>query len=203
MTVLHIPSPSTLPLILASTSPFRKGLLNRLHLPYETYAPHVDETPLENESPSNLVIRLAELKARSAKSTYPQALIIGSDQVAVIDDHKILGKPGNFEQAVKQLTDASGKQVDFLTGFCLLNTDSDQAQTDIVRFSVKFRQLTLSQIENYLNLDKPYNCSGSFKSEGLGIALLDRMVGSDPTAIIGLPLIRLVRMLEAEGVSVI
>jgi septum formation protein len=203
MTVLHISSPSNLPLILASTSPFRKSVLSRLHLSYETYAPNVDESPLENESPTQLVTRLAELKARSAQSTYPQALIIGSDQVAVIDEDKILGKPGHFEQAVKQLTEASGKQVDFLTGLCLLNTQTNQAQTDIVRFSVKFRQLTLSQIENYLNLDKPYNCSGSFKSEGLGIALLDEMLGNDPTAIIGLPLIRLVRMLEAEGISVI
>jgi len=149
-----------------------------------------------------LVTRLSILKANSAKSEYPQALIIGSDQIAVIDN-TILGKPGNHEQAVKQLNQASGKQVDFLTGLSVLNTETDKIQTDLVHFSVKFRQLTSTQIENYLKIDQPYNCAGSFKSEGLGIALLDRMIGSDPTAIIGLPLIRLVRMLEAEGLFVI
>ncbi|RKZ41908.1 MAG: septum formation inhibitor Maf [Gammaproteobacteria bacterium] len=199
MTLRHIPAP--LPLILASTSPFRKSVLSRLPIPFETFAPAVDETARPEERPAALVSRLAELKAKSAKTTYPQALIIGSDQVAVIDD-TLLGKPGNHEQAVKQLNEASGKQVDFLTGLCLLNTNTNQLQLDVVRFSVKFRQLTASQIENYLYLDKPYNCSGSFKSEGLGIALLERMIGSDPTAIIGLPLIRLVRMLEAEGIQV-
>jgi septum formation protein len=202
MTVLHVPPPLTLPLILASTSPFRKSVLNRLRIPFETYAPQVDETPEPNEPPATLVIRLAELKARSAQSTYPRALIIGSDEIAVVGN-TVLGKPGIHEQAFKQLTFVSGKQVDFLTGLCLLNTYTNQAQTDIVRFNVKFRKLSDSQIENYLAVDKPYNCSGSFKSEGLGIALLDRMVGSDPTAIIGLPLIRLVRMLEAEGVHIL
>jgi len=198
MTIQHLP----LSLILASTSPFRKSVLERLHIPFKSFAPNIDESPLPNEVPTKLVKRLAKLKAQAAQSAYPQALIIGSDQVAVIDD-KILGKPGNHEQAIEQLTFASGKQVDFLTGLCLLNTNTNKAQTDIVRFSVKFRQLSLSQIENYLHKDKPYNCSGSFKSEGLGIALLDEMLGNDPTAIIGLPLIRLVRMLEAEGMSVI
>ncbi len=202
MTVLHVPTPFTLPLILASTSPFRKNVLSRLHLPFETFAPRVDETPFSNESPVRLVTRLAELKARSAQASYPHALIIGSDQIAVIDE-KILGKPGSHEQAIKQLTTASGQQVDFLTGLCLLNTHTHQAQIDMIRFSVIFRQLTLPQIENYLHQDKPYNCSGSFKSEGLGIALLKRMEGNDPTAIIGLPLMRLIQMLEAEGVAVI
>ncbi len=193
---------TVLPLVLASTSPFRKSVLHRLHIAFETFAPHVDETALPNEPPTALVTRLAELKARSAQLTYPQALIIGSDQVAVIGD-TILGKPGTHEQAVKQLNQASGQQVDFLTGLCLFNTNTNQAQIDIVRFGVIFRKLTKKQIENYLAIDKPYNCSGSFKSEGLGIALLDKMDGNDPTAIIGLPLIRLVRMLEVEGVSVV
>jgi len=203
MIVRHKPEFSTLPLVLASTSPFRKSVLSRLHVPYQTFAPEVDETPLLCESPVALVIRLAELKTRSAQSTYPQALIIGSDQVAVIEDNIILGKPGTHEKAIKQLSLASGKRVDFLTGLCLLNTSTNQTQIDIVRFSVTFRKLTLSQIENYLRQDKPYNCSGSFKSEGLGIALLEQMNGSDPTAIIGLPLIRLIRMLEAEGRSIL
>jgi len=190
------------PLILASTSPFRKEILNRLHLSFETFAPDVDETALPGELPAILVVRLAELKARAAQINYPQALIIGSDQVAVIDD-TILGKPGSHEQAVKQLSAASGKQVDFLTGLCLLNTYTGKTQVDIVRFSVTFRHLTAQQIENYLLKEKPYNCSGSFKSEGLGIVLLERMMGSDPTAVIGLPLIRLVRMLEEEGIAII
>ncbi len=189
-------------LVLASTSPFRKEILSRLHIPFETFAPLVDETPLENESPTQLVTRLSILKAKSAQSEYPQALIIGSDQVAVIDN-TILGKPGNHEQAVKQLNQASGKQVDFLTGLSVINTETDKIQTDMVHFSVKFRPLTSTQIENYLKVDKPYNCAGSFKSEGLGIALLDRMIGSDPTSIIGLPLIRLVRMLEVEDLLII
>jgi septum formation protein len=190
------------PLVLASTSPFRKSVLNRLGIAFETFAPGVDETPFAQESPEALVNRLAELKARSAQTTYPNALIIGSDQVAVIGE-TILGKPGNHERAIEQLTMASGQQVDFLTGLCLFNAKSNQIQVDNVRFSVIFRHLTLSQIENYLQRDKPYNCSGSFKSEGLGIILLEKMVGNDPTAIIGLPLIRLVRMLEAEGLTII
>lgn len=189
-------------LILASTSLFRKELLNRLQLPFETFAPHVDESPLPQESPTHLVTRLAELKARAASHTYPKALIIGSDQVAVIGP-TILGKPGTHAQAIQQLQAASGKSIDFLTGLCLFNSHTNQIQLDMVRFTVVFRPLTLSQIEHYLQQERPYNCSGSFKSEGLGIALLDQMRGDDPTALIGLPLIRLVRMLEAEGVQII
>lgn len=193
---------SKLPLVLASTSPFRRSVLERLRLPFATYAPNVDETPLAGESPSALVLRLAEMKAKAAAVAHPAALIIGSDQVSVIDND-ILGKPGTHERAVEQLGRASGKQVDFLTGLCLFNTQSGAVQTDIVRFGVTFRALSATQIENYLRMDEPYNCAGSFKSEGLGIALLDRMVGSDPTSVIGLPLIRLVRMLEAEGCHVV
>jgi septum formation protein len=202
MTDISIPSASTYSLVLASTSPFRKSLLERLGIPFEIYAPHVDETPLLLESPAALVIRLAELKARAAQSSYPNALIIGSDQVAV-NDGTILGKPQTHAQAIQQLMAVSGKSVDFLTGLCLFNTMTHLAQTDIVRFSVLFRPLTSSQIENYLHREKPYHCAGSFKSEGLGIALLDNMMGNDPTALIGLPLIRLVQMLETEGMLVI
>lgn len=202
MTNISIPATSTALLVLASTSPFRKNLLARLGIPFETYAPHVDETPLLPESPAALVIRLAELKARAAQSTYPNALIIGSDQVAV-NDGIILGKPQTHEQAIQQLMAVSGKSVDFLTGLCLFNPVTHSAQIDMVRFSVTFRQLTLSQIENYLHREKPYHCAGSFKSEGLGIALLENMRGNDPTALIGLPLIRLVQMLETEGMLVI
>lgn len=194
--------PSEYPLILASSSPFRKIILQRLHLPFETFSPNIDESVLDNESASELTLRLAEQKARAGESHYPQALIIGSDQVAVVDQ-TVLNKPKTHENAVTQLRLVSGKQVDFLTGLCLFNSKSGHIQTDIVRFSVKFRTLTSEQIENYLQCEKPYNCAGSFKSEGLGIVLLERMIGSDPTAVIGLPLIRLVEMLENEGILVI
>lgn len=189
-------------LVLASTSPYRKTVLSRLNLPFETFAPNVDETPLPDELPAMLVQRLSEAKARSAQVIYPNALIIGSDQVAVLDE-QILNKPLTHEKAIQQLQASSGKQVDFLTGLCLLNTKTGHAQVDIVRFSVLFRQLTISQIENYLRLDQPYHCAGSFKSESLGIVLLDRMIGSDPNSVIGLPLIRLVQMLEAEAIYLI
>jgi septum formation protein len=204
MTIIHHNQAATCPhqLVLASSSPYRKTVLSRLHLPFDTFSPQVDETQLPNESAMNLVQRLAELKAKAAQSVYSKALIIGSDQVAVIGE-MILTKPHNHDNAVKQLSAMSGKQVDFLTGLCLLNTETHRIQVDIVRFGVKFRELSIDQIENYLQHDKPYNCSGSFKSEGLGIALLERMIGSDPTAVIGLPLIRLVHMLEAEGVNVL
>ncbi len=189
-------------LILASTSPYRKMVLSRLNLSFDTFAPNVDETALPNELPATLVQRLSENKARAAHEIYPNALIIGSDQVAVLDE-QILNKPLTHEKAIQQLQMCSGKQVDFLTGLCLLNTKTGRAQVDIVRFSVLFRQLTISQIENYLRLDKPYNCAGSFKSESLGIILLERMMGSDPNSMIGLPLIRLVQMLEAEDIYLI
>jgi len=192
----------SLPLILASTSLFRKELLHRLHLSFETYAPQVDETPQLQESPINLVRRLAELKARAAQAVYPQALVIGSDQVAVLGD-KIFGKPSSHTQAIEQLTTVSGQPLDFLTGLCLLNTRDHRIQVDMVRFTVHFRPLTLAQIENYLQKEQPYHCAGSFKSEGLGIALLEKMKGDDPTALIGLPLIRLTEMLAQEGLLVI
>ena len=203
MIVQDNPNLSTLPLVLASTSPYRKNVLNRLHIPFTTFAPNIDETPQPSEFPTALVARLSESKTRAAQSIYPKALVIGSDQIALLDNKTILGKPGGHEQAVQQLSLVSGKQVDFLTGLCLLNTESNQTQIDIVRFSVIFRELTSRQIENYLRQDKPYNCSGSFKSEGLGIVLIEQMLGNDPTAIIGLPLIRLVRMLEVERVAII
>lgn len=196
----HSKAPQTL--VLASTSPFRHEVLQRLRLEFKTFAPHVDETPFTNESPRELVLRLAQMKARSAKAKYPEALVIGSDQMAVIG-HQILGKPDTHDKAVEQLRMASGQRVDFLTGLCLYNSATDEAQVDISIFSVMFRRLKPEQIERYLRKDQPYNCAGSFKSEGFGIALLERMEGTDPTSVIGLPLIRLVRMLEAAGVEVI
>lgn len=189
-------------LVLASTSPFRRELLGRLQLPFETASPDVDETAQEGEAPIDLVVRLSEAKARAAAARFPDALIIGSDQVAVIDD-RVLGKPGTHENAVRQLREASGRRVEFLTGLCLFDASADACQTEAVPFAVHFRTLTSGQIESYLRREQPYGCAGSFKSEGLGIALFERMEGDDPNALIGLPLIRLVGMLEKAGVPVL
>lgn len=185
-------------LVLGSTSPFRKEILNKLGLPFATAAPDIDESPLDNETPTQLVLRLAEQKARAVSDAYPEHLIIGSDQVAVIDN-KILGKPHTHERAVEQLTNASGKTVRFYTGLCLYNSATDVAQSEVVPFDVVFRKLNTSQIENYLQKEKPYKCAGSFKSEALGITLFEKLLGDDPNTLIGLPLIRLVAMLEKEG----
>jgi septum formation protein len=189
-------------LILASTSPFRKDLLTRLGLPFETRSPDVDESRLPEEDAVALVSRLAERKARVVAQHEPGALVIGSDQVAVLDGD-ILGKPGTHDRAVGQLSRASGKTVTFQTGLCLLDSDSGRIQVDTVPFQVTFRALQPQQIEQYLSRERPYQCAGSFKSEGLGIALFERLAGDDPNSLIGLPLIRLVRMLENEGVAVL
>lgn len=197
------PPPGTeLPLVLASTSPFRKELLGRFGIPFETLAPHTDETPLPGEPPQGLVARLAEAKARAVSDRYPEALIIGSDQVAVLEGN-ILGKPGSHEAAVTQLQLASGKCVTFYTGLCLWNSRSGHAQVEVIPYQVCFRTLSEGEIDRYLHREQPYNCAGSFKSEGLGIALFERMEGSDPTSLIGLPLIRLGSMLAREGVSIL
>jgi len=189
-------------IVLASTSPFRKTILEKLDLPFETLSPQTDETRLDNEAPEKLVQRLALAKAQAVADICTDALIIGSDQVAVIED-EILGKPGTHEKAVKQLQRASGKTVRFFTGLCLLNATTGKYQLEAVPFDVVFRTLTDTQIENYLKKEKPYNCAGSFKSEALGICLFEKLQGDDPNTLMGLPLIRLVRMLEQEGVAVI
>lgn len=189
-------------LVLASTSPFRKSVLEKLGLPFDCHAPEVDEAPQPHETPAQLVERLSIAKAQAIAVHLQQGLVIGSDQVAVIDD-EILGKPGNHENAVAQLERASGKTVTFLTGLALVNAESGAIQAEVVPFKVVFRQLTQPQIVNYLNAEQPYNCAGSFKSEGLGIALFERLEGDDPNTLIGLPLIRLIRMLEKEGMTVI
>ncbi|HFD87598.1 MAG TPA: septum formation inhibitor Maf [Gammaproteobacteria bacterium] len=187
-------------LILASTSPFRATLLERLQLPFATFAPDIDETPLPDESPEAMVRRLTAAKAEAARSRFPDRLVIASDQCAVCDG-KILGKPGDHTNAVTQLTSFSGKEVRFLTGLALLNTQTGNLQLDIVPFGVHFRTLSADQIEHYLAREQPYHCAGSFKSEGLGITLFERLEGEDPNALIGLPLIRLTSFLLNEGVE--
>ena len=189
-------------LVLASTSVFRQQLLARLQLPYETDSPDVDETPLPHENVKQMVVRLAEAKARAVAQRHPHALIIGSDQSAELDGHK-LGKPGAYDKAFKQLQQASGKRIVFQTGLCLLNSESHLIQTACVDYTVVFRKLSNAQIDAYLNREQPWQCAGSFKSEGLGITLFERFAGDDPTALIGLPLIKLVSMLEQEGVAVL
>jgi len=188
------------PLVLASTSPFRRALLERLGLFFTTAAPEVDETRRPEEPPQVLVLRLAESKARAVAPVHPGALIIGSDQVACIDG-QVIGKPGGRDAAIAQLQRASGKTLVFHTGLCLLNSATGRAQTLVEPFQVHFRPLTLERINGYLDREQPYNCAGSFKSEGLGIALFERLEGEDPSALIGLPLIRLVTLLESEGLD--
>jgi septum formation protein len=186
-------------LVLASTSPFRRELLSRFDIPFETLSPDVDETRHEGESAQALVLRLAEAKARAGARAYGNALVIGSDQVAVVNG-EILGKPGDHEKAREQLRKLSGQAVRFLTGLCLFNSASGEADTRLVPYSVHFRTLDEGRIERYLRKEQPYNCAGSFKSEALGITLFERMEGDDPTALIGLPLIALTGMLARAGV---
>ncbi|AGI25082.1 Maf family protein [Pseudomonas sp. MT3] len=190
-----------LPLILASSSPYRRELLQRLRLPFECASPDIDESPLPDESAEQLVQRLAESKARALSQRYPGHLIIGSDQAAV-NDHRILGKPHDIERATEQLKDASGKSISFLTGLCLLNSHSGRSQVDCVPFTVHFRNLDEPRIRRYLEAEQPFDCAGSFKAEGLGVSLFRSTEGEDATSLIGLPLIRLVDMLLAEHVQI-
>jgi len=187
-------------LVLASTSPFRRELLARLGLAFETASPDVDESPVPGEDPVSLVERLAEAKARAVAPLFPQALIIGSDQVACIDD-RVLGKPGDRQRAIAQLERASGRTVLFQTGLCLYDAAADRARVACEPFQVRFRRLTRSQIEGYVDREQPFNCAGSFKSEGLGIALFEGLDGADPNSLIGLPLIRLVDLLGQVGID--
>lgn len=190
----HIPQ-GDCPLVLASTSVFRRELLQRLGIPFQVCDPQTDETPLANEAPQALALRLAEAKAQSLAAGFPKALIIGSDQVAIANG-KIYGKPGDHERAVQQLRTLRGQTVSFFTAVCLLDTRTAQIQRAGVPTQVIFRHLTDSEIENYLRRDQPYQCAGSAKSESLGIALLSSMTSDDPTALIGLPLIALCDMLR-------
>ncbi|AQS36536.1 MAF protein [Shewanella psychrophila] len=192
----------SIPVILASTSPYRKQILAKLDFPFSCCDPRVDETHLINESPKELVLRLAEAKAKAGALAYPEGLVIGSDQVAVIEG-KIVGKPLNHETAVKQLMASSGKIITFYTGISLHNIASSHNESLCETFKVHFKHLSQQQIENYLSREQPYFCAGSFKCEGLGIALFERLEGKDPNTLIGLPLITLTEMLDRQDYDVL
>ena len=188
--------------VLGSTSRYRRELLSRLNLPFEVAAPDVDETPQTGEAPRELALRLALAKARAVAARHPQAVVIGSDQVADLAGQP-LGKPGTHERAVEQLRRMSGQTVVFQTALAVVCQATGFEQVDLAPVKVQFRQLTDEEIETYLQLEKPYDCAGSAKSEGLGIALLDAIDNDDPTALVGLPLIRTARMLRAAGVKLL
>ena len=189
-------------LVLGSTSPFRKSILEKLNLPFECAKPDIDETAFVDEKPYALVERLAIEKAQAVAGNFPDALIIGSDQVAVCDG-EILGKPHNFDNGVKQLTKFSNKSVSFFTGLCVYDSASNKAISLVEPFIEHFNKLSQADIERYLKAEQPYNCAGSFKSEGLGICLFRKLEGDDPNTLIGLPLIKLVELLKQHGLDVL
>ena len=190
------------PLVLASTSVYRRELLERLQIPFQTATPDVDETPLPGESAKQTSWRLSLDKALAVAAQYPDALIIGSDQVALLREQQ-MGKPLTHENAVRQLRAMRGKSVIFYTALTLLNARTGEMQTEVAENRVSFRDLGDDEIESYLRKEQPYHCAGSAKSEGLGIALISRMEGNDPNALVGLPLILLVDMLKKQGVSIL
>ena len=192
------PSPLARPLVLGSTSRYRRELLSRLGLPFEVAAPQVDETPGPGEAPRALALRLALAKAREVAARHPQALVIGSDQVADLAGEP-LGKPGTHERAMAQLRAMSGQIVVFQTALSVVCVATGFEQTDLAAVEVRFRALNDGEIERYLRAEQPYDCAGSAKSEGLGITLLESIHNDDPTALVGLPLIRTARMLRAAG----
>ncbi len=189
-------------LVLASTSIYRSQLLQRLQIPFQTAAPDVDETAFSDESANETAWRLSREKAAAVASHYPQALIIGSDQVVLLGEQR-MGKPLTHDNAVQQLRAMRGHSVAFSTGLTLLNARTGAMQSEVVENRVTFRNLSDDEIESYLRKEQPYHCAGSVKSEGLGIALISRMEGDDPNALIGLPLILLVSMLRQQGVPVL
>jgi 7-methyl-GTP pyrophosphatase len=191
-------TPSSRTLILGSTSRYRRELLGRLRLPFDVAAPDVDETPLTGEAPRDLALRLALAKARAVAALHPQAVVIGSDQVADLAGEP-LGKPGDHERAIAQLRRMRGQTVIFQTAVAVICQASGFEQVELAEVRVRFRDLDDAEIERYLRAEEPYDCAGSAKSEGLGIALLDAIESDDPTALIGLPLIRTCRMLRAAG----
>ena len=202
MNIAAIPTGTNRQLILASTSRYRRELLERLHIPFKVVAPDVDETPLPQESPIDLAGRLALAKAKAVADQFQLAVVIGSDQVADLDGLS-LGKPGTHNKAVAQLRQMRGKTVIFQTAVAVVCLASGFEQLHLAAVRVKFRNLTDDEIENYLQFEKPYDCAGSAKSEGLGIALLDSIDSDDPTALIGMPLIRTCQMLRAAGIELL
>lgn len=195
-------SPSPRTLILGSTSPYRRELLQRLRIPFEVQRPEVDETPLPHETPVALAQRLALTKAQAVAQRFPQAIVIGSDQVADLNGEP-LGKPGNHANAVAQLQRMRGQSVVFQTAVSVVCLATGFAQTELAQVKVQFRHVSDAAIEAYLQAEQPYDCAGSAKSEGLGIALLEHIDNDDPTALVGLPLIRTCSLLEAAGVRVL
>ena len=189
-------------LILASSSVFRRELLQKLQIPFSVVSPKIDEAQLANEKPYETALRLAQEKAKKVGLEHPHALVIGCDQVATLDGEQ-LGKPGNHKNAVKQLQKMRGREVTFYSAICLYNAETGNMQCENVPYLVKFRQLTDAQIETYLMKEQPYQCAGSAKSEGLGIVLIERMIGEDPNALVGLPLIKLINMLKNEHIDVL
>ncbi len=200
MTPSPLPQHTPRQLVLGSTSVYRKDLLSRLGLPFDVVSPQVDETPLTGESPRDLALRLALAKARAVAQAHPDAVVIGSDQVADLGGVP-LGKPGTHERAVAQLMRMSGQTVVFQTAVAVVCQASGYADVALAPVSVKFRHLSAHDIENYLQREQPYDCAGSAKSEGLGIALLERIDSDDPTALIGLPLIRTCHLLRSAGLD--
>lgn len=196
----------SLPILLASSSAYRKQLLEKLQLPFTCASPDIDESIRLDESPHNYVQRLAIEKAKALKDDFPNHLIIGSDQCAVLETNGqqyALGKPHTVENAIQQLSQASGQSVTFLTGLCVYNSATQQEISLVEPFIVHFRNLTLPQIERYIDQENPLDCAGSFKSEGLGIRLFSALEGRDPNSLIGLPLIALVDLLEQQGIQVL
>lgn len=189
-------------LVLASSSPSRKLLLERLRIPFDVTAPNVDESRQPGESAHQYVERLAVEKARTIADKAPHSLVIGSDQAAV-HGKGIVGKPATHEEAVRQLLEASGQAITLFTGLALVNADTKRIQSDVLPYTVHFRTITRATIERYLEKEQPYGCAGSLRAEGLGIALLDKFEGDDPNTLIGLPLIRLVDMLQNEGIEIV
>ena len=189
-------------LILGSTSPYRRELMARLRIPFDIVAPDVDETPHDAGTPKQLACRLAMAKARAVAAQFPSDVVIGSDQVADLDGQS-LGKPGNHARAVAQLQLMRGKTVIFQTAVAVVCQDAKFAQMDLAQVKVKFRDLTDAEIEAYLLAETPYDCAGSAKSEGLGIALLESIENDDPTALVGLPMIRTCRMIQAAGIKLL
>ncbi|WHI49405.1 Maf family protein [Microbulbifer sp. MLAF003] len=190
----------SLSLILASSSPYRRALLGQLHLSFEHIAPQINEEAKPGESANALALRLAEEKAHALAPKNPQSLIIGSDQVAECNG-RILSKPGNRERAITQLRACSGNKVTFFTGLSVLNSTTKRQLSSVEIYTVYFRQLGMEQIERYIDLEEPYDCAGSFKVEGLGITLFEKLEGSDINTLVGLPLIRLVDFLGEFGIS--